>query len=111
MPKNEVANRRGGPRVTLVAEASVTDLKTESTFKCRISELASKGCYLDVLNPLPDGSDVTVVITRDKGVFQSRGRIVYNNPGMGLGVVFMDTDPEQQRILDGWVEENKQFSS
>jgi PilZ domain len=105
MPTREVANRRGAPRVTLVAEANITDIKTGTSFRARISELATKGCYLDVLNPLPDGSEVKVKITRDKGIFESMGKIVYNNPGMGLGVVFVDTAPEQQRILDGWVSE------
>lgn len=106
MPKNEVANRRGGPRVTLVAEAIITDTKTGTSFRGRISELASKGCYLDVLNPLPDGSAVSVKIKRDKGVFESKGKIVYNNPGMGLGVEFQDTPAEQQQLLDGWLAEN-----
>ncbi|MGA8074983.1 MAG: PilZ domain-containing protein [Candidatus Acidiferrales bacterium] len=97
--------RRRDPRYTLIAEARVTDIGSGSEFNVRISELSISGCYLDFLNPIPDGTDITVKISRDNGVFETTAKVVYNHPGMGLGIRFVDTKPTQQAILNRWIAE------
>jgi hypothetical protein len=97
--------RRRDPRYPLIAEARVTDIGSGTEFKVRISELSISGCYLDFLNPIPDGTDITVKISRDNGVFETTAKVVYSHPGMGLGIRFVDTKPTQQAILNRWIAE------
>jgi PilZ domain len=97
--------RRRDPRYPLIAEARVTDIGSGTEFKVRISELSISGCYLDFLNPIPDGTDIVVKISRDNGVFETSAKVVYNHPGMGMGIRFVDTKPTQQAILARWIAE------
>jgi hypothetical protein len=60
---------------------------------------------VDVLITLPQGTALDVRISRDQGVFQSKGKIVYVQEGMGMGVAFVETAPEQLKILDTWLAE------
>ena len=98
-------DRRKSPRYPIIAEAKVADLKTETEFKARVSELSLDGCYVDFLNPLPEGSELHLYITKDTGVFETNARVVYNHPGMGLGIRFVGTPPDQKKILERWIEE------
>jgi len=101
----DFANRRKMPRYPVVAEAQVTDLSTGSKFNVRISELSAGGCYVDILNAIPDGSLVRVSVVRDKGNFEAEGKVVYNHPGMGLGVCFIAVEPHDRETLNAWITE------
>jgi hypothetical protein len=100
-------DRRKSPRYPIIAEARFSDVKTETEFRARVSELSLDGCYLDFLNPLPEGSDIHMSITKDSGVFETEARVVYNHPGMGLGIMFCDTKENQRKILERWIEDLK----
>ncbi len=91
--------RRRNPRYPLVAEARVSVVGSGTEFSVRISDLSISGCYLDFLNPIPNGTDIIVKISRDNGVFETPAKVVYVHPGMGMGIRFTDTKPMQQAIL------------
>jgi len=61
-------------RCPFVAAAEVTDLRSGTRLSARTSELGLGGCYIDVLNPLPQGAAVHLKILRDQGVFEARPR-------------------------------------
>jgi len=102
-----IRERRSVPRYSRIAQAEVVEPGSGVRIAGRISEISSKGCYVDLLNTLPVGTIVEVQVSRDQGKFFSRGRIVYAQDGMGMGVAFQETAPEQKRILDTWIEELK----
>ena len=97
--------RRAVPRYTLIATAEIVDLASDMRMSGRISEISRKGCYVDVLNPLPVGSLINVRISRDQGTFISPGEIIYVQEGMGMGVGFRDLAADQLKILDSWLAE------
>jgi len=96
-------DRRRDPRYPLVAEARVTDIGSGAEFKIRISDLSISGCYLDFPNPLPDGTEIIIKISRDDGVFETNAKVVFVLPRMGMGVHFTNTKPTQQAILARWI--------
>lgn len=100
-------DRRKSPRYPIIAEARFTDLKTETEFKARVSELSLEGCYLDFLNPLPQGCALKLRILKDSGVVETDARVVYTHPGMGLGIQFVNTQEAERKILERWIEELK----
>jgi PilZ domain len=103
-------DRRKSSRYPVIAEAKITDLKTESEFKARVSELCLDGCYVDFLTPLPVGSQLRLRITKDSGVFETDVQVVYTQPGMGFGIKFLDTPLDQKKVLERWIEELKAAS-
>jgi hypothetical protein len=99
----EYANRRAVPRYPFIAEAELADDASSARMNVRTSELSLKGCYLDMLNLLPEGSTVHLRITKDTGIFECKGRVIYIHPGLGMGVSFTEMAPKDKAVLDGWL--------
>lgn len=104
-PASGGRERRRDPRYPFVAEARISDIDSGTEIKLRTSDLSITGCYLDSISPLPNGTDIVVKISRDDGLFETTGKVVYVHPGMGMGVRFTDTKPAQQAILARWIAE------
>jgi len=100
-------DKREVPRYSFIAEAVVTDLASDTRIAGRISEISRKGCYVDVLNTLPEGTSIHLRISRDQGAFETDGRIIYVQPGMGMGVAFANIPADQLKLLDTWLAELK----
>jgi hypothetical protein len=98
-------NRREVPRFSLIAVAVLREPESDTKISGRISELSRKGCYVDTLISLPEGTNLEVRISRDQGVFESLAKIIYVQSGMGMGLVFVNTADEQLKILDSWLDE------
>ena len=98
-------DKREVPRYTFIAEVTVTDVANDTRMSGRISEISRKGCYVDILNPLPVDTSLQLKISRDRGVFVTPGRIIYVQPGMGMGVAFVDIPADQMKTLDAWLAE------
>jgi hypothetical protein len=96
---------RSALRCSLVASAEVTDLKSKTRLSARISELAIGGCYVDALNPFPEGTIAKIKITRNRGVFETNAKVVYSQQDAGIGLVFTEIAPEQRSILEDWLAE------
>jgi len=86
--------RRAVPRHTFIAHAELSDEGRTTRLPVRISDISTKGCYVDMIHPLPEGTHITLEITDSSGSFQTRGRIVYSVPQLGAGVAFLDPTPE-----------------
>src|ERR1700735_3614968 len=96
----EYPNRREVPLFSLIATASLREPDSDTKISGRISELSRKGCYVDTLITLPEGTELEVRISRDSGVYESKGKIVYVQEGMGMGVAFLEVAPGQLKTLD-----------
>jgi hypothetical protein len=66
--------------------------------------LSLGGCYLDTINPLPEGTSVRVRITKGEKTFEALALVRYALPGMGMGIAFTEVHPDQQRVLKGWLD-------
>jgi len=92
-PKNkslQPAKRRSVRRCALVASAEVTELRSGALLSARTSELGLGGCYVDALNPFPEGTLVGLRILRDQGVFETTAKVVYC---------------DQRSLLEAWLVE------
>ncbi len=66
--------RRAVKRCPFVASAEVIELGSGTKLSARTSEIGLGGCYIDALNPFPDGTLVSLRILRDQGVFEAKGK-------------------------------------
>jgi hypothetical protein len=85
--------RRCTPRYHFVAQAELSDEERTILLQARVSDLSLSGCYLDMIQPLPAGTQVVLYVTDDSGSFQARGKIVYSVPNLGAGIAFLDVGP------------------
>jgi hypothetical protein len=98
-------DKREVPRYGLIASAEIIEPTTETHIHGRISEISRKGCYVDVLNTLPVGTSIQVIITRDLGTFSSPAKVIYTQEGMGMGVAFVEPAANQLKMLEAWLAE------
>jgi hypothetical protein len=99
------AKQRSVRRCALVASVEVTELRTGALLSARISELGVGGCYVDALNPFPEGALVGLRVLRDQGVFQTKAKVVYCDSRFGMGLAFIEMTPDQRSILENWLGE------
>jgi hypothetical protein len=104
-PNPPFRDKREVPRYSFIADVDLAEPSTDTHISGRVSEISRKGCYVDVLNTLPEGTVLKLKIMRDQGVFSTKARIIYVQPGMGMGVAFVEVPPDQLKILDAWLAE------
>ncbi len=101
----QYSERREVPRYSLIASAEQTDLASGTCLQARVSELSLKGCYLDVLNPFPKGTQIRVVITHHETTFTAAARVIYSQQHMGMGTTFTAVEADQMEVLQKWLAE------
>ncbi len=99
------SERRRVPRYSLIATAEIIEPSSGVHLSGRVSEIGHSGCYFDVLNVLPPKTRLRIRISRDQGSFVSEAQVIYAQEGMGMGLVFVNTAPDQIAILDSWLAE------
>lgn len=99
------SGQRAVPRYSFVATTEIIDSTSATHLSGRVTEISRQGCYVDILNALPVGTPLNVLISRDKGIFVTKGKILYVHEGFGMGVVFLDPSRGQLQILDSWLAE------
>ena len=95
--------RRLAHRFPFVALAELVEIKTGDRMAAQTTQLSSTGCYTGALNPFAEDTAIRVRISKDGKVFESAGRVLHVHAEFGMGIVFEDVAPDQQRILDAWV--------
>jgi PilZ domain len=98
-------NRRS-PRFPFIAVAEITHTDSGEQLDSRVAELSLNGCYVDMLNTLPVGSEIVIKIFAESECFEApakvkargtlfrhhrevtieRGGLGYSAPGVGGSV-------------------------
>ena len=99
-----VAERRMARRYILSASAEVSDVTSGARLAARVGDISITGCYLDSINPLPEGTRLRLHIRRDDVEFSGEGTVRYAKFGMGMGLAFLHLDDGQTGVLQGWIE-------
>jgi hypothetical protein len=97
------AERRRAPRYQFIADAEVLEIASGTRLKAKTGDLSVGGCFLDMLNPSPQGTDVEVTIFQEKAQFTGRGRVVFVFPNLGMGVAFTKVTASQLATLEEWL--------
>ncbi len=97
--------RRSAPRHAMILAAEVIELPRGTKLNARTADISRTGCYIDTLNPIPQGSEVRVRLTHGEEIFVASARVVYVSYGLGMGIVFIKVEDEQLARLDRWFSE------
>src|SRR5260370_36571587 len=98
------SERRRAPRYPIISDAEITEMASETKLSARTSDLSAGGCFLDMINPSPEGTEIVVRISRADTTFTARGKVVFQFPNMGMGVMFTSVPASQQAVLGKWLE-------
>jgi len=77
--------------------------RPKGALSCACFRIGLKGCYIDLLNPLPAGLSISVKIFKNNQTFEEEGQVVYAHPTMGMGVVFTRMNTDHKKVLEGWI--------
>lgn len=97
--------RRRAPRYPFIADAEVIEIASDTKLNAKTGDLSFGGCFLDMLNPSPEGTEIRVRISQASTTFTARGRVVFVFPNMGMGVVFTSVEDNQLTVLQKWLSE------
>jgi hypothetical protein len=97
--------RRVHPRYSMSADAEIVESKSRTKMSARVSDLSRSGCYVEMMSPFPQGSQLKMRIMKNKTPFLAQATVAYATEGMGMGVKFKALEPEQIPILEKWLSE------
>ena len=104
------ADRRANPRYAFHATAEVVATDSSAKTKTRVRDLSQQGCYLDTETPLLLGTAANVHMAKGAKSLEVQGRVVYVQPGKGMGLMFTAVKPEHGGTLDVWINESRETS-
>ena len=95
--------RRTHPRYHFTTTAEILDLGSGAQCSARTSDISLGGCFIDTTSPFAAGTAVKVRLTQEKKVFVTRAVVASAMAGMGMGVRFLDVEPQQMEVLGKWI--------
>ncbi len=96
-------DRRRSYRVPFIADVELFDESSGSRMSTRISDLSLNGCYVDTINPLPDGSCVQLRIMAQSRSFNSPATVVFSHTHLGMGLEFREVSLTSAAVLNSWL--------
>lgn len=97
--------QRREPRYPFIASAELLEENSGARMSSRISDLSLNGCYVDTVNPLPDGTLVHLRIFTQTHSFEAPATVVYSHAFMGMGMKFREVQPKSEEVLRLWLPE------
>ena len=109
-PLRTGADRRVHPRYAFKAAIEVVASEPGARIKTRVKDLSQQGCYVDTDSPFALGTVTEVRLSKGAEAFEAQARVVYNQPGKGMGLMFVAIRPDQLQTLDAWIVESRETS-
>ena len=94
---------RRSPRFPFIAVAEITPTKSDAQLGSRVAELSLNGCYVDMPNTLPVGSEVSIKIFAESECFEAAAEVIYAHPNLGMGLAFEEISLKSGTILRPWL--------
>jgi hypothetical protein len=63
-------------------------------------DLSRGGCFVEMSNPLPQGTFVKIGLWIRESKLWANGRVVHSTPGFGIGVQFTEMSEKEREVLD-----------
>jgi hypothetical protein len=77
----------------------LTDAKIDRLTVVRVTDVSARGAFVETLTPYPMGTVITVSLRLGSEAIEAAARIVFADPGVGMGVEFtLLTTAERHRI-------------
>jgi c-di-GMP-binding flagellar brake protein YcgR len=92
-------DRRRDLRYSVQVQIELREDGSEVPMRMNTTDLSRGGCYVELLMPLPVGTDVTATLWLSNGSVRMRGRVVTRHAQFGNGIKFLDFDDNGEKVL------------
>ena len=100
-------DRRREPRYPFIAMAEIVDEKENARTSSRVSDLSQHGCYVELNNPFPQGTNVMVEIYTETEFLETPATVAFLEARQGMGLMFRDMPEYFNNVLKGWLAKAK----
>jgi hypothetical protein len=99
--------RRRSTRIPFVASAEIIDEAENTRSASEVSDLSLHGCFVQLPNPFPEGTPVTIEIYKDEDFVETPATVVFFQPKRGMGLTFTGMEPQFASVLKKWISQSK----
>ena len=78
--------RRRSPRIAFAASAEITDDAENTRSASQVSHLSLHGCFVQLPNPFPEGTAVTIEIYKDEDFVETPATVAFLPAPAGNGL-------------------------
>src|SRR5580700_10542984 len=100
--------RRQAPRYPFSALAEIVDEQENARTSSRVSDLSLHGCYVEMKNPFPQGTNVMIEISTDTESLETHATVAHIEPKRGMGLTFGEMSESLANVLNRWVVQAKE---
>ena len=101
------AERRREPRYPFNAMAEIVDERENARTSSRISDLSQHGCYVEMTNPFPQGSNVLIEIYTETESLETQATVAFFEAQQGMGLTFREMPEYYTNVLNRWLAQAK----
>jgi hypothetical protein len=99
--------RRRSSRIAFAATAEIIDEAENTRSTSHVSDLSLHGCFVQLSNPFPEGTPVTIEIYKDEDFVETPATVAFFQPKRGMGLTFVGMEPQFAAILKKWLAQSK----
>jgi hypothetical protein len=99
----EPVDKRRSPRYPFSTGGEAFDIQPNVRITGRLSDISRHGSYVDTISPFAVDAAIGLTVTKQGCTFKTK--VVYSLNGMGIGMMFTTTEPDQVRVLQAWLNE------
>ena len=95
--------RRHTPRYPFSALAEIVDEAENARTSSRVSDLSLHGCYVEMNNPFPEGTNVMIEISTETESLETHAIVAHIEPRRGMGLTFGEMPKSLANVLNRWL--------
>jgi hypothetical protein len=99
--------RRRSPQIPFAASAEIIDEAENTRSTSQVCDLSLHGCFVQLSNPFPEGTPVTIEIYKDEDFVEAPATVAYFMPKRGMGLSFTGMEPQFASIIKKWLVQSK----
>jgi PilZ domain-containing protein len=97
------AERRRETRYPFIAMAEIVDEAENARTSTKISDLSMHGCYVEMANPFPQGTNVMIEIYTDSESVETAATVAFLEAKQGMGLMFREMPEYYTSTLQKWL--------
>jgi hypothetical protein len=99
--------RRRETRYPFIAMAEIVDERENARTSSRISDLSLHGCYVEMMNPFPAGTNVMIEIYTETESVEAQATVAFFEAKQGMGLEFREMPDYYTHVLHRWLVQAK----
>ena len=100
----DAKDRRTSSRLKCTNSAEVYPSGETAPIRTRTADLSMGGCFLEMPNPLPKGTQIRIALWVKEFKLWTNGEVVTSTPGFGIGVKFTQISEQDKNQLKHFLE-------